>query len=88
MKDDRTETVVDMIPSAEKGEQEDHPSSYLIDETNISIYPMSANKCAKYAYKIARELNIGLRVEFHWRDKEGALHPNKKGLIKFEPRDK
>jgi len=84
IENEKEELVLDTIPNAQKGATDKDASHYFIEKANISLTPMSANRCIYYTYILAQELNLEFLVKFHWRDKEKALYPGKRGVIHFE----
>lgn len=56
-----------------------------IDGTNISIQGANANSSWDSALIIAKRLNVPLRMKFKWRNKKGASHPNKTGILEWSP---
>ena len=84
----KADAVLEIIPNAQKQEQEipdDSSNRYMIEDTNVSMILMNANRCAIYSHEIAQVINASFRVEFQWRDKEKSLHPGAKGVIQYEP---
>lgn len=84
----KADGVLELIPNAQEQEGEtpdDNSNRYMVEGTNISIILMSANYCAIYSHKLAKEMSASFRVEFQWYDKENALNPGEKGIIQFEP---
>ena len=80
----RKDLVKNIVPNAKEGMDNDNPSRYLVEGTDISIISMDSNSCFSYAFKLAQELNMELSIEFSWRDKENSLHPGQKGIIEWE----
>jgi len=84
----KEDLVLEIIPNAKKqeGEIPDSASNrYMVEETNVSIILMNANRCAIYSYELAQEIKASFRVEFEWHEKEKASHPGAKGVIQYEP---
>lgn len=53
--------------------------------TDFSIQGVSSNLAWDHALTIARELKVRIRVVFEWREKPGAAHPGKRGLLEWKP---
>jgi len=75
VKNGKKDFVLDKIPSAQEGLADSDEPRYSIEEANVSLTPDDANHCILYTYILAREMNLEFMVKFHWRDKEGAIHP-------------
>lgn len=56
-----------------------------IPELSISVGGYSANDSWNIAFKIAESLNLPIKVQFYWLEKEGAAYPGKKGMLQWSP---
>ncbi|PTD93803.1 hypothetical protein C9439_05835, partial [archaeon SCG-AAA382B04] len=54
-----------------------------IDGDSFSMRDADADECCATAVKIAKELDEPLRIEFHWRNRDGAYHPGKSGEVVY-----
>ena len=59
-----------------------------VQGTNLSVRYMSANAAWRNALALARALKCEIRVDFHWRDKDRAAHPNERGRLLWSPETK
>ena len=57
----------------------------FLPEADFSIQGCDANKSCESAFRLAKALNIPLRVTFEWREKEDAAHPGQTGVIEWSP---
>ena len=65
--------VVDQMKSTEGF----HP----VGKTGMSVQGQDAVRACSGALAIGRKIGMKIEVEFVWRDKEGAAHPGKSGLL-------
>jgi len=56
-----------------------------VQGTNLSVRYMSANDAWRNALALARVLKCEIRVDFHWRGKDRAAHPNEAGRLFWLP---
>ncbi len=63
------------------GKKEDEGYHYL-PEANISLQGQDAVDAARAAFHIAQQMGWTLEVEFVWRNKSGATHRGRTGLLK------
>ena len=56
-----------------------------VQGTNLSVRGMSANDAWRNALALARTLKCEIRVDFHWRNKDRAAHPNEAGRLVWLP---
>jgi len=52
-------------------------------DMNVSVQNVDASKAWSLALIIAKELNVKITVRFRWREKDGAAHPGKEGLLQW-----
>lgn len=52
---------------------------------NVSVGGVAAGNAWRSALLIAKELNVEITVRFRWREKDGAAHPGKEGLLQWKP---
>lgn len=64
-----------------EGRKEDEGYHYL-PEANLSLQGQDAVDAARAAFHIAQQMGWALEVEFVWRNKPGAAHPGRMGLLK------
>ena len=64
------------------GKYEQDGYKYL-PEAGFSIQGVDANASWADTFKLVKELKMPVRVEFLWREKEGAAHPGKIGVIEW-----
>jgi hypothetical protein len=57
----------------------------FLPDAGISIQGVDANLAWSHSLRLARKLGIPIKIEFQWRDKEGAAHPGKRGVLEWEP---
>lgn len=60
----------------------------FLPETDFSIQGCDANNSCESAFRLAKAMNISLRVTFEWREKEDAAHPGQTGVIEWSPNGK
>jgi hypothetical protein len=66
------------------GKYENDGYKYLPD-ADLSIQGVSANVAWDHSLAVARALNVSIKVTFAWRDKQGAAHPGKTGILEWKP---
>ena len=54
---------------------------HYVAEIDISVQGMNANSTCRAIVDIAQDFNIGLKIIFMWRCKEGAIYPGEKGKL-------
>lgn len=69
-----------------RGRYEENGYKYL-PEADLSIQGVDANLACDHSFRLAKAMNVSLKVTFEWRDKEGAAHPGETGVIEWSPRD-
>jgi len=52
---------------------------------NVSVQGVAAGNALSLALLLAKELNVEITVRFRWREKDGAAHPGKEGLLQWKP---
>lgn len=52
-------------------------------EIKISIQRMGANVACGALKAISHRLELDLKIDFEWRNKEGAVHPGERGRLDF-----
>ncbi len=67
-----------------QGRHERDGFKYL-PEADLSIQGVDANLAWDHSFKLARALEIPIKVVFEWRDKEGAVHPGQRGVLEWSP---
>ncbi len=67
-----------------KGRYEDNGYKY-IPQADLSIQGVPANEACDHSFRLAKALNISLKVTFEWYDKEEAAHPGRRGIIEWYP---
>ncbi|HPZ82157.1 MAG TPA: hypothetical protein PL064_01910 [Thermogutta sp.] len=70
-----------------QGYFEENGYRYL-SEVDFSIQGCDANKSCESAFRLAKAMNIPLRVTFCWREKEEAAYPGQTGVIEWSPEGK
>lgn len=58
---------------------------YFVKELNISIQTVSSDNAWKGILKMAKKLNIPVKIYLAWEDKEGAAFPGEEGLLSWSP---
>ncbi len=66
------------------GRFEENGYRYL-PEAEFSIQGADANNSCESAFRLAKAMNIPLRVVFEWREREDAAHPGRTGVIEWSP---
>ena len=56
-----------------------------IPEIDISIQNVDAEHAWSNTLRLARHLNVGVRVDFEWMQKTDAAHPGEQGCLEYEP---
>lgn len=59
----------------------------FLPEADLSIQGVDANLACDHSFRLAKAMNVSLKVMFEWRDKEGAAHPGETGVIEWSPID-
>ena len=59
----------------------------FLPEADLSIQGVDANLACEHSFRLAKAVNVSLKVTFEWRDKEGAAHPGETGIIEWSPID-
>lgn len=54
---------------------------------DFSLRATGATEACRYIIQLAKELGVNLEISFHWRNKENAPYPGKKGLISLESKE-
>ena len=67
-----------------QGRFEEEGFKYLPD-ADISIQGVDANLAWDHSFKLARAVGIAIEVVFEWREKEGAVHPGRRGVLEWSP---
>jgi len=67
-----------------QGRFEEEGYKYL-PAADLSIQGVDANLAWDHSLKLARAIAISIKVEFEWRDKEGAVHPGRRGVLEWSP---
>jgi hypothetical protein len=70
-----------------QGRYEENGYKYL-PEADLSIQGVDANLACEHSFRLAKAMNISLKVTFEWRDKEDAAHPGQTGIIEWNPNDR
>lgn len=68
-----------------QGCYEENGYKYL-PEADLSIQGVDANLACEHSFRLAKTMNIALKVMFEWRDKEDAAHPGQTGIIEWNPK--
>lgn len=50
---------------------------------DFSLRATGATEACRYIIQLAKELGVNLGIRFHWRNKENAPYPGKKGIIRL-----
>ncbi|MGD0597720.1 MAG: type I restriction enzyme HsdR N-terminal domain-containing protein [Sedimentisphaerales bacterium] len=53
--------------------------------TGVSFQNVDANRAWQLTLALVKKLNIAVSVKFKWREKDGAAHPGKEGLLQWKP---
>ncbi len=67
-----------------QGRYEEEGFKYL-PEADLSIQGVDSNSAWDHSLQIARELSIPIKVTFEWRNKKGAAHPDRLGILEWNP---
>ena len=65
-----------------KGKKTDKGFQY-IRKADLSVQRVEANRALKEAFKIIKELGKEAKVNFRWKNREGASYPGERGLVKW-----
>jgi hypothetical protein len=57
-----------------------------VSEINVSIQNVDAGHAWSNTLRLARALNVGLRVDFEWMQKSDAMFPGERGVLAWKPR--
>lgn len=68
------------------GRYEQEGFRYL-PEGDFSIPGVDANLCWDQSLGIARAIRVPIKVTLEWREKEGAAHPGRRGVLEWAPGD-
>lgn len=68
-----------------RGRYEENGYKYLPD-ADLSIQGVAADFAADHAFRLARSMNISLRLAFEWHDKESAAYPGRIGVMEWTPK--
>jgi hypothetical protein len=68
------------------GRYEDDGYHY-VDEADLSIQGVDANLACRHSFRLAKVLNVSLRITFEWREKDDAAHPGQIGIIEWNPNE-
>jgi hypothetical protein len=52
---------------------------------DFSVQGVDSNMCWEHSHKLAQSLGLGLKLRVFWREKEGAAHPGKFGVLEYSP---
>jgi hypothetical protein len=69
-----------------QGCYEENGYKYL-PEADLSIQGVDANLACDHSFRLAKAMNVSLKVTFKWRDKEDAAHPRETGIVEWTPMD-
>lgn len=67
-----------------QGRYEENGYKYL-PEADLSIQGVDANLACVHSFRLAKAMNISLKVTFEWREKEDAAHPGETGISEWSP---
>lgn len=67
-----------------EGRYEENGYAFL-PEGNLSIQGVDANLAWDHSLRLARALDVKIRVQFEWRDKEAAAHPGVTAILEWSP---
>jgi hypothetical protein len=56
-----------------------------LPQGDFSIQGVDASSSWDHALRIARTMSVPIKVTLEWRDKEGATHPGRRGLLEWTP---
>jgi len=73
-----------LLPNVQEGQINDNGYRPLPD-MNVSVQGVASGTAWSLALLIAKELNVEITVRFRWREKDGAVHPGKEGLLQWKP---
>lgn len=65
-----------------EGKREEDGFTYLSD-ANISVQGLSADSAWESILKLARNLQVPIKVEIEWRTNQKAAHPGEKGVLEW-----
>lgn len=68
-----------------QGSYEENGYKYL-PEADLSIQGVDSNLACEHSFRLARAMNIPLRFEFEWREKDGAAYPGQTGEMEWTPK--
>jgi hypothetical protein len=66
------------------GKFEENGYKYL-PEGDLSIQGVPANDAWENSFRLAKLMCVPIKVTFEWRDKDGAAHPGRTGVIEWTP---
>lgn len=69
-----------------QGKYEDNGYKYL-PSADLSIQGVGADLAWDHCLRLARAINVPITVTFEWRDKEGAAHRGKRGILEWNPKE-
>jgi hypothetical protein len=70
-----------------QGRYEDEGFKYLQDG-DFSIQGLDSNGAWDQALSVARAIRVPIKVTVEWRDRAGAAHPGKTGLLEWTPAER
>jgi hypothetical protein len=56
-----------------------------LPDIGVAVAGVDAGNAWSISLCLAKELNVKIMVRFRWREKDGAAHPGKEGLLQWEP---
>ena len=56
-----------------------------LHESDLSIQGADSNMAWDHSLRLARTLGISINVTLEWRDRDGAAHPGKTGVLEWSP---
>jgi hypothetical protein len=56
-----------------------------VPDGDISIQGVDANMAWDHSLRLARTIEVPIKLIFEWREKEGAAHPGKRGALEWAP---
>jgi hypothetical protein len=66
------------------GKYEENGYKYL-PEADISIQGVAADRACEHSFQLAKAMGVPIKVTVEWRNKEGAAHPGRTGVVEWTP---
>lgn len=56
-----------------------------IPEHDFSLQGVDSNWGWSHSLRLARAMGVSIKITIEWRDREGAAHPGKRGVLEWSP---